>query len=70
MEKEILHIFGANVRKYRHSKSLSQEELAELADVHRTYVGMIERAEINITLLNMQKFAKALNIEITDLLTT
>jgi len=36
--------------------------------VHRTYVGMIERAEKNITLLNMQKFAKALQVTIADLL--
>ena len=58
------------MRKHRKSKSLSQEKFAEIADVHRTYVGMVERAEINITLLNMQKFAKALEVEITDLLKT
>lgn len=68
MEKSILQIFGDNVRKYRHKMQLSQEDFAELADVHRTYVGMIERAEKNITLLNMQKFAKALHVTISDLL--
>ncbi len=68
MEKNILQIFGDNVRKYRLKMQLSQEDFAELANVHRTYVGMIERAEKNITLLNMQKFAKALQITIPDLL--
>jgi DNA-binding XRE family transcriptional regulator len=68
MEKNILQIFGDNVRKYRLKMQLSQEDFAELANVHRTYVGMIERAEKNITLLNMQKFAKALQVTIPDLL--
>ena len=47
---------------------MSQEKLAEKAGVHRTYIGMIERSEKNITLLNMEKIARALNVEITDLL--
>jgi transcriptional regulator with XRE-family HTH domain len=66
--KNILEIFGDNVQKYRKEKQISQEKLAELAGVHRTYVGMIERAEKNITLRNMEKIAKALNLEIKDLL--
>ena len=65
MNKEpILLLFGKNVQKYRISQSLSQEKLAELAGVHRTYIGMIERAEKNITLCNIEKITKALNIEI------
>ena len=44
------------------------QKLAELAGVHRTYIGMIERAEKNITLCNIEKIAKALNIEIQKLL--
>jgi transcriptional regulator with XRE-family HTH domain len=63
-----LEIFGDNVQKYRKEKQVSQEKLAGLAGVHRTYVGMIERAEKNITLRNMEKFAKALGVEIKDLL--
>ncbi|KAA6334494.1 HTH-type transcriptional regulator SutR [termite gut metagenome] len=66
--KSILEIFGENIQKYRKEKQISQEKLAELAGVHRTYVGMIERAEKNITLRNMEKIAKALNVEIKDLL--
>ena len=49
--------------------ALSQEDFAELAGVHRTYVGMIERGEKNITLLNIQKFADALGVRIEDLVT-
>ncbi|MDD7454881.1 MAG: helix-turn-helix transcriptional regulator [Bacteroidales bacterium] len=43
--ESILLLFGHNVQKYRISQGLSQEKLAELAGVHRTYIGMIERAE-------------------------
>lgn len=69
MSKEpILLLFGHNVQKYRKAQDLSQEKLAELAGVHRTYIGMIERAEKNITLCNMEKIAKALNISISKLL--
>ena len=46
---------------------LSQEELAARAEVHRTYIGMIERAEKNITLVNIEKIAHALEIKIKDL---
>ena len=46
---------------------LSQEKLAEEADLHRTYIGMIERAEKNITLLNIQKISKALGVPMSSL---
>lgn len=65
---DILIKFGNLVRKLRKEKGISQEELAHRADLHRTYIGMIERAEKNITLLNIEKLAKALDINITDLL--
>ena len=69
MQKEpILIRFGKNVQDQRKAKQLSQEQLASLAGVHRTYIGMIERAEKNITLCNIQKIAKALNVNITQLL--
>lgn len=69
MNKEpILLRFGKNVQKYRKAQHLSQERLAELAGVHRTYVGMIERAEKNITLCSIEKIANALNISPKDLL--
>ncbi len=67
-KNEILNIFGENVRKYRRLLDISQEELAYRADLHRTYIGMIERAEKNITLVNMEKIAKALKVQIEDLI--
>ncbi len=60
--------FGEIIRKKRVEKKLSQEDFAELVGVHRTYIGMLERAEKNITLLNIEKIAKALNISIAELL--
>lgn len=66
---DILNIFGENVRKYRRLLNISQEELADRADLHRTYIGMIERAEKNITLVNIEKIATALEVKIGDLLT-
>lgn len=68
MSKDILQIFGNNVRRYRKEKGLSQEDLAFQAGVHRTYIGMIERAEKNITLINIEKIANALGISIDKLL--
>jgi transcriptional regulator with XRE-family HTH domain len=66
MKKEILVKFGNKVRAERMKLGLSQEELAERAGVHRTYIGMIERAEKNITLENIEKICKALNMSISD----
>jgi transcriptional regulator with XRE-family HTH domain len=59
--------FGKKVREERLKLGLSQEALAEKAGVHRTYIGMIERAEKNITLENIEKIAKALRISLKDL---
>ena len=58
--------FGQKVRSERKRKGLSQEELASRAGVHQTYVGMIERAEKNITLANIEKICKALGLSIRD----
>lgn len=67
-DKSILKIFAANVIKYRKSQHLSQEELAFKCNLHRTYIGMIERAEKNITLINIETIATALNVSISKLL--
>ena len=63
----VLIRFGQKVQELRKAQHLSQEQLADLAGVHRTYIGMIERAEKNITLRNISKIADALKIEIKDL---
>lgn len=66
-KSEILIIFGDKVRLLRKQNGFSQDELADKAGVHRTYIGMIERAEKNITLTNIEKLAKALDVEIKTL---
>ena len=68
IKEQILISFGKNVQLKRKSLNLSQEQLAELAGLHRTYIGMIERAEKNITLLNIKKIADALKVTISELL--
>ncbi len=69
MSKKTISIkFGEKVREIRISQNISQEQLAHLADLHRTYIGMVERAEKNITLVNIEKIANALNVNITELL--
>jgi transcriptional regulator with XRE-family HTH domain len=62
----ILKKFGVKVRDLRKQRNLSQEELADKARLHRTYIGMIERAEKNITLINIEKIANALDVRIKD----
>jgi transcriptional regulator with XRE-family HTH domain len=68
-KQKILVKFGERVRIIRKEKGLSQEQLSFKADLHRTYIGMIERAEKNITLINIEKIANALDININDLMT-
>lgn len=64
---DIKKLFGENVRKQREKLHLSQEKLAELCDLHRTYIGGIERGERNVSIENIQKIAKALGIKISVL---
>ena len=66
-KQKILIKFGERVRKIRKEKELSQEEFAHKADLHRTYIGMIERAEKNITLVNIEKIANALDVAIKEI---
>lgn len=59
---------GFNIRRIREEKALTQEALAELAGLHRAYVGQIERGEKNIGVRNLEKVATALQVSIHDLL--
>ena len=61
-------IFAENLRNARQVKKLSQEDLAELANLHRTYVGSVERAERNVSIDNMERLAAALGVALPDLL--
>jgi len=64
----ILKTFAKNVRALRREKGWSQEELARRADLHRTYIGGIERLERNVSLLNVERIAKALKVEAKNLI--
>ena len=66
-KEKVLTIFGSRVRKERLKLGISQEELAARAGLHRTYIGMIERGEKNITLINIGKIAGALGLTISEL---
>lgn len=61
-------VFARNLRAAREAQGLSQETLADLARLHRTYVGSVERGERNISIDNMQRLAAALRVSIRDLL--
>jgi transcriptional regulator with XRE-family HTH domain len=66
--KQFLIFLGQKVRKEREKMGVSQEQFGKKAKVHRTYVGMIERGEKNITIHNLRKFADALGVHVKDLL--
>lgn len=59
----ILNTIGNNLRTFRKSLGVSQERLAELAELHRTYIGAVERGEKNISAKNIEKIANVLGVE-------
>ncbi len=61
-------IVGDNIRGLRYKLNISQEKLAEYAGLHRNYIGFVERAEVNMTLENIAKIAKALQVHPNELL--
>jgi transcriptional regulator with XRE-family HTH domain len=61
-------ILAENLRRLRHESRLSQESLADLASLHRTYVGSVERGERNISIDNIEKLAHALRVSPAELL--
>lgn len=68
-ETAILKTLADNVRAFRGEKGLSQEALADLCSLHRTYIGSIERHERNATLATLALLAEALGVSIPELLT-
>jgi len=67
MEQSILILVGKRIRDLRNNKGLSQEELGEKAGFHFSYIGGVERAEKNISLLNLEKIANALGVSVYEL---
>jgi transcriptional regulator with XRE-family HTH domain len=66
----IINIIARNVKLFRHDKLISQEYLAELSDLHRNYIGQIERSEVNISIITLEAIAKALDVKVIDLINT
>lgn len=64
---DIIKVFSLNVRKYRTSLGLSQEQFAEKCGLHRTYISSIERFQRNVSLENIQRISTALGVEVYKL---
>lgn len=59
----LLQVFSSNLRRYRHKLGLSQEEFADLAGLHRTYISAVECGKRSIAIDNIEKIASALNVD-------
>ena len=64
---DLLKTIGKNVRKHRHNKGLSQEDLAYSSDIDRTYIGYIENGKNNVTVKKLHEIAQVLEIQVSDL---
>lgn len=63
MEGDLQRVLGANLRRYRRARGLSQEAFADVVGVHRTYMGGLERGERNLTLRSVERLAAQLGVE-------
>lgn len=66
-ERKLVVRFGESIRRLRRKAGLSQERLADLCDIHRTYVGFIERGEKTVTIETASKLATALGLTLSEL---
>lgn len=57
---------GKKIAKYRNSKNLSQEKLASMANIHRTYLASVESGKRNISIVNLEKIIKALDVSFEE----
>ena len=67
-DKQLLTQFGQRIRELRQERGLSQEQLADETGFHRTYIGMVERGERNLSLSNVAILAKVFELSISELL--
>lgn len=67
-DKKLLKQFGERIRELRLAKGLSQEQLAEKTGFHRTYIGMVERGERNLSLTNVGVLAKFFKLSVSEIL--
>jgi transcriptional regulator with XRE-family HTH domain len=67
VENNVLIQFGSRIKFLRNQAGLSQEKLAELTGFHRTYIGLVENGKRNVSLKNIEVFAKCFKIQISDL---
>lgn len=66
---ELIAVFAKNLREHRLRRGLTQESLADACELHRTYIGSIERGERNISLRNLAKIANVLQVSAAELIT-
>jgi len=67
LNQPLIEEFGKRIRQLRTEKNLSQEQLAELTGFHRTYIGMVERGERNLSLSNIDVFANVFELRLSEL---
>lgn len=67
-ESEAIITIAKRVRELRYKKMISQEYLAELCDLHRNYIGQLERSEVNVSIITLEAIAKALDVSLIEFL--
>lgn len=66
-DRHFLQQLGDRIRELRLGRGLTQEQLAEACDLHRTFIGSVERGERNVAVLNLRRIARSLRIPLTEL---
>lgn len=66
-DRNFLEQIGFRIRELRQARGMTQEQLAEACDLHRTFIGSVERGERNVAVLNLRKIARSLRVPLTDL---
>lgn len=67
-DKKFLQRLGGQIRKLRETRGLTQQQLADQGELHRTFIGSVERGERNIAILNLRKIAQILRVKLAELL--